>query len=138
VCEASGACPSSMIIASINIRGLGGGVKRKFVQELVRKERLDFLAIQETKLETCSDVLCSSLWGGDDCEWAFRPSAGSSGGILSIWRKSFAVLKATFVGEGFVGTCLEWGPQKKFALCSIFPLDVILMVNEGYGSLLFF
>jgi hypothetical protein len=107
-----------MIIASINIRGLGGGVKRKFVQELVRKERLDFLAIQETKLETCSDVLCSSLWGGDDCEWAFRPSAGSSGGILSIWRKSFAVLKATFVGEGFVGTCLEWGPQKK--VCFVF------------------
>jgi hypothetical protein len=52
-----------MIIASINIRGLGGVVNRKYLKELVRKERLDFLAIQETKLEALSDNLCYNLWG---------------------------------------------------------------------------
>jgi exonuclease III len=50
-----------MIIASINIRGLGGAVKRKYLKELVRKENIDFLAIQETKLDSITDNLCHSL-----------------------------------------------------------------------------
>jgi hypothetical protein len=102
-----------MIIASINIRGLGGAVKRKYLKELVRKENIEFLAIQETKLDSITDNLCHSLWGGDDCNWAFLPSVGNSGGILSIWSSSAALLLFSFVGEGFVGVCLEWGPLKK-------------------------
>jgi hypothetical protein len=34
-----------MIISSINIRGLGGRVKRSMIKELVLKEKVDFLAI---------------------------------------------------------------------------------------------
>ncbi|KAK2357971.1 hypothetical protein QL285_095195 [Trifolium repens] len=95
-----------MIIASINIRGLGGAVKRKYMKELVRKEKLEFLAIQETKLENVTDSLCHSLWGGEDCQWAFHPSSGNSGGLLSIWSKVVAQFRFSFVGEGFVGVCL--------------------------------
>jgi hypothetical protein len=101
-----------MIIASINIRGLGGVVKRKYVKDLVRLERIDFLVIQETKLESISDNLCHSLWGADDCNWDFLPSSGNRG-ILSIWNKSTTNLIFSFVGEGFVGVCLEWGALKK-------------------------
>jgi hypothetical protein len=102
-----------MIIASSNIRGLGGVGKRNYLKELIRKECLEFLAIQETKLETIPDSLCNSLWGGDDCCWVSLPSSGNSGGILSIWSKALGVLKFSFTGEGFVGVCLEWGPLKK-------------------------
>jgi exonuclease III len=73
-----------MLIASINIRGLGGVVKQNYLKELVNKERPDFLAVQETKLETIPDSLCFNLWGSEDCQWVFLPSVGSSGGILSI------------------------------------------------------
>jgi mannosylglycoprotein endo-beta-mannosidase len=96
-----------MIVCSYNIRGLGSRVKRSLIKELVLKEKVDFLAIQETKLEAISDGICFSLWGGEDCCWAFLPSEGSSGGILSIWRKSSSKLIFTFSGEGFVGVCLE-------------------------------
>jgi hypothetical protein len=96
-----------MIIASINIRGLGGAVKRIYLKELVRKEKLEFLAIQETKMESIPDSLCPSIWGSDDCQWAFLPSSGNSGGILSIWSNSLALLKFSFFGDGFVGVCLE-------------------------------
>jgi hypothetical protein len=50
-----------MISASSNIRGLGGVGKRNYLKELIRKECLEFLAIQETKLETIPDSLCNSL-----------------------------------------------------------------------------
>jgi len=49
-----------MIVLSFNVRGLGGVVKRKRVRELVREQRVDFLAIQETKLEVITDKLCYS------------------------------------------------------------------------------
>lgn len=29
------------------------------------------LHVQETKMEAVTDTLCRSLWGGDDCAWAF-------------------------------------------------------------------
>jgi endonuclease/exonuclease/phosphatase family metal-dependent hydrolase len=101
-----------MIVCSYNIRGLGGGVKRRRIKQLILAESVDFMAIQETKLETISDSLYYSLWGGTDCDWAFLPSEGSSGGILSLWRKVNSSLIFTFIGEGFVGVCLEWGRLK--------------------------
>jgi hypothetical protein len=62
------------------------------------------------------DSLCRSLWGSDDCDWAFLPSVGNSGGIISIWRKSDSNLLFSFVGEGFVGVCLEWGTLRERCL----------------------
>jgi hypothetical protein len=81
-------------------------VKRSKIKEFVRKEKIDFLALQETKLEIISDSLCFSIWGGEDCCWAYLPSMGN------IWRKSSSRLIFSFMGEGFVGVCLEWGVEK--------------------------
>jgi hypothetical protein len=111
-----------MIVNSINIRGLGERVKRCKLKELVNKEKIDFLAIQETKLEIVYDVLCFSIWGYDDCSWAYLPSVGNSGEILSIWRKSSSRFVYSFCGEGFVGVYLEWGVHKK----------ICFMVNVYY------
>ncbi|GAU29496.1 hypothetical protein TSUD_360410 [Trifolium subterraneum] len=52
----------------------------------------------------------------DDCDWVFLPSEGRSGGILSIWGKSNNSLIFSFMGEGFVGVCLEWGVRKTICL----------------------
>jgi hypothetical protein len=87
-------------------------VKRRRVRELVVDHKVDFLALQETKLEMISDKLCYSLWGSEDYNWFFLPSDGASGGILSIWGKSNSNLIYTFSGEGFIGVCLEWGVLK--------------------------
>jgi exonuclease III len=101
-----------MIVVSYNVRGLGGQIKRRKLRELVKNHNVDFLAIQETKLNSVSDQLCYSLWGSHDCEWAFLPAEGNSGGILSIWNKANSSLLFTFMGDGFVGVCLEWGVMK--------------------------
>ncbi|CAJ2673622.1 unnamed protein product [Trifolium pratense] len=102
-----------MIIVSFNVRGLGGRVKMRKVRELVSQQHVEFLALQETKLETISSSLCYYLWGSQDCEWTFLPSEGNSGGILSIWKKDNNLLLFIFTGQGFVGVCLESGIQKK-------------------------
>jgi mannosylglycoprotein endo-beta-mannosidase len=97
----------SMIVSSFNARGLGSRVKRRKIRELVRSENIDFLAIQETKMEVVQDALVSNLWGSNDCCWAYLPVVGNSGGILSIWSKVKASLFFTFAGDGFVGVCLN-------------------------------
>jgi exonuclease III len=96
-----------MIVSSFNIRGLGGVLKRRKIKEMVSQHNIEFLAIQETKMEVISEAFCYSLWGSDCCDWVFQPSTGRSGGILSIWSKSNNSLIFSFQGEGFVGVCLK-------------------------------
>lgn len=67
-----------MIITTFNIRGLGGAIKRNKVKELVRHNKVEFMAIQETKMEVISQDFCYNLWGGEDCDWTYLPSVGNS------------------------------------------------------------
>lgn len=100
-----------MIMCTINIRGLGEGVKRRTVKSLVRDNGLDFFAIQETKLELVDDRMCRSLWGNDGYGWYLVSSSGRSGGILSLWDGALGKNIFPFSGFGFAGVCLEWGVQ---------------------------
>ncbi|GAU51294.1 hypothetical protein TSUD_240270 [Trifolium subterraneum] len=110
-----------MIVCSYNIRGLGSLVKRRRIKELIQSHKIDFIAIQETKLE------------------------GNSGGILSPWRKTNSSLIFTFMGEGFVGVCLVWVVVKKkccviniYAKCDLNAKrrlwENILMSKLGFGE----
>jgi hypothetical protein len=105
-----------IIVLSYNICGLGGRVKKRRIRDLVRDHKVDFLAIQETKLESITEKLCHSLWISIDCDWAYLPSEGVSGGILSIWGKNNSTLIFSFMGEGFLVVFLEWGILKNFFL----------------------
>jgi exonuclease III len=96
-----------MIVLTMNIRGLGSRVKKRKIRELVQAEKVEFLALQETKSEDISESLIHSLWGGDDCDWVHLPATGNSGGILSIWRKSLFSIVFSFTGNGFVGVCID-------------------------------
>ncbi|KAK2456934.1 hypothetical protein QL285_004253 [Trifolium repens] len=134
-----------MIICSFNLRGLGSRVKRRKIRELVRAEKLDFLAIQETKMEIISDHFVYNLWGSNDCDWAYLPAEGNSGGILSIWSKVKASLVFTFIGDGFVGVCLDVENVTRrcfvvnvYAKCNLSAKRLlwsnILMSKRGFGE----
>jgi hypothetical protein len=43
------------------------------------------LCLQEIKLQACDAPLCLSLWGNSPHEFSYRPSAGASGGLLTLW-----------------------------------------------------
>lgn len=91
------------------MRGLGGSIKRRRVREFISANHLDFVAIQETKLEVVYEALVFYLWGNSFCEWSFFPSVGNSGRLMSIWCKSKGKSVISFVGTGFLGVCLDWG-----------------------------
>jgi exonuclease III len=135
-----------MIVGTFNIRGLGSRVKKRKVRELISSEKLDFLALQETKLVGVSDSLCVRLWGSADCAWAALPAVGNSGGVLSLWRKSLGTTVFSFTGEGFVGVCLDL-VDKQIRCCVINVYSKcnlrdkrrlwqeVLMTRRGFGEI---
>jgi hypothetical protein len=133
-----------MIVASFNIRGLGSRVKRSKVRSIVCEEKIDFLALQETKLDGVSANLCHRLWGNADCDWAFLPAVGNSGGILSIWKKSLGPVAFSVMGE-VVGVCLDLVDKSVrcciinvYAKCNIADKRrlwrEVLMTRRGFGE----
>ena len=70
-----------MIILSWNIRGLGSGLKRREVRNLVRRFKCDILILCETKVDSHSHPLLRNIGGGRLSQWEMLPSQGASGGI---------------------------------------------------------
>ncbi|GKV04880.1 hypothetical protein SLEP1_g16977 [Rubroshorea leprosula] len=101
-----------MIILSVNIRGLGGEGKKRGIRELVEKEKVEFLSIQESKLEEVDYQTCRNIWGGDNFDWVSKPSRGSAGGLICIWNCDIMSKERVIEGESFVGIYGTWGASK--------------------------
>jgi len=47
-----------MKLISMNIRGLGGRIKRKYISDLIKKQQVGFICLQETKCGHNSKERC--------------------------------------------------------------------------------
>ncbi|GKC60277.1 RNA-directed DNA polymerase, eukaryota, reverse transcriptase zinc-binding domain protein, partial [Tanacetum coccineum] len=59
--------------------------KKDWVKELCIKNKVNFLAIQETKLENMDLWCVKACWGNYAFDFVHSDSVGNSGGILCIW-----------------------------------------------------
>jgi len=53
-----------MLIVNLNIRGLGGGTKARYMRHIISCEGAKFVCLEETKTIVFSDPRCFSMWGG--------------------------------------------------------------------------
>jgi exonuclease III len=65
-----------------NCQGLGKGIKIEFLKELIRKERIDFIGIQETNKKSFEDSWLQSISSNRNFAWFWSPAKGRSGGLL--------------------------------------------------------
>lgn len=100
-----------MNMISWNVRELGGKVKKNEVRSWISQEKPDLISLQETKMESINLRLCQRLWGNNDVEWAFKPSEGRSGGLLSVWNRKIFSMTDSSVGDGFLVVRGIWGPD---------------------------
>ncbi|XP_019435175.1 PREDICTED: uncharacterized protein LOC109341686 [Lupinus angustifolius] len=107
-----------MNCASFNVRGLRSQLKRRRLMRLIATNKVDFVGLQETKLETCDDSCCYNISGSKDCDWKFNPSIGRSGGILSIWNNLKFSKIQTVRGNGFLAVHGIWLPGQ-FPCCMV-------------------
>jgi len=91
-----------MKLVSINIRGLRGDVKWKYLKELIGKENPRVIFIQETKLVVLNDYKCYNAWVTNDISWIHRGVNNEGGGILTMWDNKIFSCCRTEEGKGFI------------------------------------
>lgn len=97
-----------MRIVSFNCRGLGGRTKRSTVRELVCKEKVEFLCLQETKTDMVDDRLAYVILGSKDCAWVYSGADGASEGLCCIWDKDVFVRTDLWGDRGVPGVSGLW------------------------------
>ncbi|GKC55709.1 RNA-directed DNA polymerase, eukaryota [Tanacetum coccineum] len=91
-----------MNFMSLNIQGLAQKAKKDWVKELCVKHKVNFLALQETKMEHMELFSVKMCWGNLVFDFVHSDSVGNSGGILCVWdpnsfRKSYATVSDYFI-----------------------------------------
>lgn len=99
-----------MKLITFNIRGLGGGIKRRALAKLIKKERPDCMLIQESKVQNLDQNTIQRLWRHSPVEWLSLPAEGASGGLLLIWNSASLNLELVAKDRNYIwvkGTELE-------------------------------
>ena len=74
-------------LMSWNVRGANDSNKRKLIKSFVRKQKVDLLCIQETKIQLMSERVVKSLGARIFLDWRALEAFGSTGGVLICWDK---------------------------------------------------
>ncbi|RVW15899.1 hypothetical protein CK203_073125 [Vitis vinifera] len=68
-----------------NVRGANNCDKRKVIKALIKKQKVDLVCLQETKIQDMSKGIIRSLGVGRYLEWGAVDSRGAAGGIVVFW-----------------------------------------------------
>ncbi|GJV20320.1 RNA-directed DNA polymerase, eukaryota, reverse transcriptase zinc-binding domain protein, partial [Tanacetum coccineum] len=71
--------------------------KGTWLRKLCNKHRVNFVAIQETKVSSIDIAIVRSLWGNMHFDYLHSEASGLSGGILVIWEPNLLGWKKTSV-----------------------------------------
>nr|GEX59138.1 RNA-directed DNA polymerase, eukaryota, reverse transcriptase zinc-binding domain protein [Tanacetum cinerariifolium] len=96
-----------MNVLYVNIQGLAKKAKKDWVKELCIKNKVNFLAIQETKMKKIDDFCVKQCWGNLVFDHAYSEAVGNSGGILCVWdtnsfcKSNVTVLDYFVINQGY-------------------------------------
>nr|GFA80938.1 RNA-directed DNA polymerase, eukaryota [Tanacetum cinerariifolium] len=91
--------------------GLGHKAKKGWIQELNSKYRINFVTLQETKMESIDIFSIKALWGNSSFDYVFSPSVGFSGGILLVWDPNIFIKDSHTISDYFVAIRGNWIPS---------------------------
>jgi len=73
-----------MRILSINARGFGSPVKWRYIKDIIRKEGIRMVCLQEVRMVNFNFNKCCQLWGDNDIDYLYSEPCNGAGGILTI------------------------------------------------------
>ncbi|KAL6312516.1 hypothetical protein AAG906_033361 [Vitis piasezkii] len=74
-------------LLSWNVRGANDINKRRIIKSVVRKQKVDLLCIQETKIQLMTEGVVKNLGVGRFLDWRALEAVGAAGGVLICWDK---------------------------------------------------
>ncbi|GKC79679.1 RNA-directed DNA polymerase, eukaryota [Tanacetum coccineum] len=100
---------------------LGSKAKKDWTRELVGKYKVNFLSLQETKMEDISFMDAKFIWGNSRFEHITSKAIGNSGGILCIWDPNIFLQDQHTISNNFVAISVTWIPSNsKLLIISIY------------------
>ena len=115
-----------MNFLSVNIQGFAKKAKKGWVKEFCIKNKVNFLTLQETKMETM-DMLCVlKCWGNSNFDYIHSAAVGNSGGILCIWDPNSFSKESVTTSDSFIIIRGTWRlTGQKFMMIAVYgPQDV--------------
>ena len=91
-----------MMILNLNIRGVGGGTKARYLRHVIACEGVEFVCLQETKAKVFTEAKCYSLWGDNKVGWIHHEGDNGCGSLLSIWYEEAFSYVSHVKGKGFI------------------------------------
>nr|GEY39606.1 RNA-directed DNA polymerase, eukaryota [Tanacetum cinerariifolium] len=103
------------------MEGIGSKAKKDWTRELIGKYKVNFLSLQETKMESISEMDVKILWGNSNFEYLFSEAIGNSGGTLCTWDPNIFLKEQHILSDNFVALFSTWIPIKtKLLMISIY------------------
>ncbi|GJR55439.1 RNA-directed DNA polymerase, eukaryota [Tanacetum coccineum] len=90
---------------------LGNKAKRRWINGLCHKHRINFMSLQETKMEDIDVCTIKEVWGNMYFDHVVGPSVGFSGGIVCIWNTNMFVKEHVSKSDYFVAIMGTWIPS---------------------------
>ncbi|GJS58787.1 RNA-directed DNA polymerase, eukaryota [Tanacetum coccineum] len=87
---------------------LGHKTKKEWVKELNIKHNVNFLALQETKMDRITHMDVKFMWGNSNYQFVSSDSAGNSGGILCVWEVTVFKKDYVTVSDNFIAIYGTW------------------------------
>lgn len=93
-----------MKILSCNVQGLR---HRLVLKEMLKKNKINFDMIQETKIRSMSHKVVKELWVSLHVKWKALDAIGLASGILLLWDNCFIFVMNSWSGEFSVSMVVE-------------------------------
>ncbi|GMJ01242.1 hypothetical protein HRI_003793400 [Hibiscus trionum] len=116
---------NSTYFLSWNTRGLGSRIKRGAVKKVVVRLKPGVIFIQESKKKLVDIIVFSQICGQNQrYSFAFSPSIGASGGLVSCWDEDFFSLKQNIIHSRFIASVGTIRPlDMKCVLVNVYALN---------------
>ncbi|GJW59932.1 RNA-directed DNA polymerase, eukaryota [Tanacetum coccineum] len=87
--------------------------KKDWVKELCVKNKVNFLALQETKMENMELFCVKTCWGNMAFDYVHSDSVGNSGGILCVWDPNAFCKSSVTMSDYFIMVRGVWRQNGK-------------------------
>jgi len=91
-----------MLVVNLNIRGVGGSIKSRYLRHIIACEGAKFVCLQETKSKVITEAKCFSLWGNNKVGWLHYEGVNGSESLLSMWHEDSFSYDSHVMGKGFI------------------------------------